>query len=523
MGRIKKLVSKIKKLVDDKSNFSSFLDSHVTKLFDEKKLLEELTKEQKPLQCERTIAIDKLCANNEKNKKDSCDLLQSINDSDGEIADFLFKLEATGEDSPRDSLIDDSKEDQENEESITYEKLEQRNAKLQKDNAMLLHYLKDYESRVDDHKKRLNMFIRDNESVAQLKTSNEELLNQNATLEQSLNTSASKLSALGLNLNQLSKEKDLACAENQNMRDEIENMNCIISSQKSQIEDLMRSAVESERTTSKISQLYEGQISYQSENKGANKEIIQILELTSEEIACCQIRYSSLEKIFTANERDLNNDIIALKQSIRNSLKELVYRKEVSMNQEGTREVADSVESSSKKSRITLANNVLVLENLFVREELCRLEKKHTNLVVGIDLDRQSNTNEIQSQTGNLQDDVSERTKEVEAMTRENRLLKEENASLHKDINILKDLLRDHETKLQSLNNKQSSLQSYNVCLKDTVSKHKGIVARLKEISKREEEIRGRRTVIKPDIMKDDAAEVSKETQSNITEVDVHR
>merc|ERR1712151_1267893 len=73
--------TKIKKLLDDKSKFSSFLDSHVTQLFDEKKLLEELTEERKPLQRERTVAMDKLCANNEKNQKDSCDLLQSINNS----------------------------------------------------------------------------------------------------------------------------------------------------------------------------------------------------------------------------------------------------------------------------------------------------------------------------------------------------------------------------------------------------------------------------------------------------------
>ena len=140
--------------------------------------------------------------------------------------------------------------------------------------------MKDYENRVGDYKKRLNRFIRESESVAQLKTSNEELLNQNAMLDQSLNTSVAKLSVLSLNLNKLSEEKDLVCTENRNMRDEIENLNCIISSQKSQIDDLMRS-VESERNSFKMSQLYEGQTSYQSENKGANKEIMQMLEATS--------------------------------------------------------------------------------------------------------------------------------------------------------------------------------------------------------------------------------------------------
>ena len=118
--------------------------------------------------------------------------------------------------------------------------------------------------------------------MAQLKTSNEELLNQNAMLDQSLNTSVAKLSVLSLNLNKLSEEKDLVCTENRNMRDEIENLNCIISSQISQIDDLMRS-VESERNSFKMSQLYEGQTSYQSKNKGSNKEIIQMLEVTSEE------------------------------------------------------------------------------------------------------------------------------------------------------------------------------------------------------------------------------------------------
>ena len=83
-----------------------------------KKLLEELSEGQKPLQRKRTITIDKLCANNEKDQKYSCDLLQSINNSNGEIAEFLPKLEATEEDSLRDTLSDNIKEDQEDKESI---------------------------------------------------------------------------------------------------------------------------------------------------------------------------------------------------------------------------------------------------------------------------------------------------------------------------------------------------------------------------------------------------------------------
>ena len=91
-----------------------------------------------------------------------------------------------------------------------------------------------------------------------------------------------------------------------------------------------------------------------------------------------------------------------------------------------------------KKSKIILTNNVLILENIFMREELCRLEKKHDNLLVEIDVNRQSNAYESQSQTENLHGHISERLEAVEVLTQKKQL-KEENASLQEEIKILKD------------------------------------------------------------------------------------
>jgi len=375
-GEIENLFSCMKEILVEKDNFSSFLDSHIMQLSDQKKLIEQMAFNQEEKNIE---AIGLLLAKNENIQMDNRKLVEKLKASEIKSLEKLDIFQAN-------------------------------KASLR--------------SQFDD-----------------LVESNKRYKDENTVLSQQLEKYVNDISNLRKENSNMEEDKNVISKENELLYNDIKRLLHDAPSQECHTEKLTVHG-NSEVVT-------EGGVRMDitlSKKMSVECYATKVLETVCEEIGSTNVRLTSLQKVFASDESELHTEVIVLKRKIQRTFENVIDS-----------ECDTKGRNDTKAFKIMLANYALLLECLQNSEDIAL-----------------------------LQGFISEKGKIVAALTNENETFKIENVSLENTVFLLKQKLCEYEIALENMREKQNTLQSYNVCLKETVSKHKGIVARLKEISTRE-------------------------------------